>query len=54
MDIYYSYGIQFPSDSDYIIGFGLEVFLAIGFVSIIMMGITIFIRRRKTDIRTTN
>lgn len=50
MDIYYSYGIQFPSDSDYIIGFGLEVFLTIGFVSIIMMGITIFIRRRKTDI----
>jgi len=51
MDIYYAYGIKFPSDSEYIIGFGLEVFLTIGFISIIAVGIIIFIRKRKMDVR---
>ncbi len=49
LDIYYAYGTQNPSDSGSTIGFGLEVFLTVGFVSIIGRGVIIFIRRRKTN-----
>ena len=49
MDIYYHQGIQFPSDSGYNVGFGLEVLLIIGFASIIVIGIMIFIKRRKIE-----
>ncbi len=49
LDIYYAYGTQPPSDSGSTIGFGLEVFLTVGFVSIIGIGVIIFIRRRKSN-----
>ncbi|MHA1986850.1 MAG: sialidase family protein [Promethearchaeota archaeon] len=48
LDIYYAYGIQSSLDSVTAIGFGLEVFLIIGFLSIIVSGVIFFIRRRKT------
>ncbi len=49
LDIYYAYGIETTSDSGSTIGFGLEVFLTVGIVSIVGLGVTIFIRRRKTN-----
>ena len=56
LDIYYAFGIQFTSEptsestSKNAIGMKLEVFLIIGFVSIIVMGVLVFIRRRKTNV----
>ncbi len=49
LDIYYAFGIQSTNDSGSTIGFGFELFLLLGFVSIIVMGVIILIRRRKTN-----
>ena len=49
LDIYYAYGTQNLSDSGSTIGFGLEIFLTVGFVSIIGIGVIILIRRRKIN-----
>ncbi|KKK43545.1 hypothetical protein LCGC14_1193970 [marine sediment metagenome] len=52
LDIYYAFGIQFTSEptSKNAIGMKLEVFLTIGFVSIVVMEVLIIIRRRKTKV----
>jgi hypothetical protein len=51
LDIYYAYGTQYPSPSGSTIGFGLEGFLTVGFVSIVGIGVTIFVRRRKIRLK---
>ena len=47
LDIYYAYGIRRSSGNA--IEFKLEVFLTIGFLSIIVIGVIIFSGRRKTN-----
>ncbi|HDZ16811.1 hypothetical protein LCGC14_1265200 [marine sediment metagenome] len=56
LDIYYAYGIQIiseptpESNQKNAIGIELEVILTVGFVSIIVMGVLVSIKRRKTNI----
>ena len=54
LDIYYAYGAQSPSDSGNSIGFGLEVFLIIGFVSLVGIGSILFMKRRKMSFSIKN
>ena len=48
LDIYYAYGVNSTSGSGNIIGFGFEVFLTVGLISITVIGVMIYVRRRKS------